>query len=241
VNSKWAVAPAVALGLGVVSSGQWAVAVGIAAFCFVVGYVLAIQSQRVTSNYPWHMPPVFWGVLGALLPIIGFVVESVACFTTTGQHRSLRARQNDWQQPMVGQDSPQQDAPRGPNDVPPPQTGPWTPPAGPAPSSPEGNWPQPPWPPAPGAPGTPATPAYESGPWPAPLGPEAFQQPTASTQAAGWQPPYAASAPPEKPTPLFGWYPDPTGRHEQRYWDGRQWSSRVADNGVKADDPEGAV
>jgi hypothetical protein len=211
----------------------------VTAFCFVVGYVLAIQSQKVTGNYPWHMPPVFWGALGALLPIIGFVVESVACFTTTGQHRSLRTRQNQYQQQMIGQDSTQPEVAHGANDTPAQQPAGWTPPSGPSPGSPEGSWQQAPWPPAPGTPAPPGAPAYEGGHWPAPLGPEAFQQ--APNAQGGWQPPLAASTPAEKPTPLFGWYPDPTGRHEQRYWDGRQWSNRVADNGVKADDPQGAV
>ncbi|MFW5933928.1 MAG: DUF2510 domain-containing protein, partial [Actinomycetota bacterium] len=25
------------------------------------------------------------------------------------------------------------------------------------------------------------------------------------------------------------WHPDPTGRHEYRYWDGQQWTDHVAD------------
>jgi hypothetical protein len=29
-----------------------------------------------------------------------------------------------------------------------------------------------------------------------------------------------------------GWYPDPTGRHEHRFWDGAAWTINVADNGV---------
>ncbi len=28
------------------------------------------------------------------------------------------------------------------------------------------------------------------------------------------------------------WVPDPTGRHQYRYWDGEQWTDHVADNGV---------
>jgi hypothetical protein len=36
---------------------------------------------------------------------------------------------------------------------------------------------------------------------------------------------------------LFGWYPDPTGRHERRYWDGRGWTSLVEDHLVTAEDP----
>ncbi len=33
------------------------------------------------------------------------------------------------------------------------------------------------------------------------------------------------------------WHPDPTGRHEMRYWDGQQWSESVSDAGVVTDDP----
>jgi hypothetical protein len=38
-----------------------------------------------------------------------------------------------------------------------------------------------------------------------------------------------------------GWYADPTGRHEQRYWDGSAWSDNVADGGVSAVDPVGST
>ncbi len=34
-----------------------------------------------------------------------------------------------------------------------------------------------------------------------------------------------------------GWYPDPAGRHEYRYWDGTYWTAGVADGGVTAHDP----
>lgn len=33
-----------------------------------------------------------------------------------------------------------------------------------------------------------------------------------------------------------GWHPDPTGRHEHRYWDGESWSDHVADAGVVSRD-----
>jgi hypothetical protein len=128
----------------------------------------------------------------------------------------------------------------------------WQPPAAPS------QW-QPPQPgqsaqaQEPGAPGPP-TPAAP--PWPPPLGPEAFQpaqgqpqawQPSAThayppaTQSSipgpeGWVPPLPY-VPAQTPAPLFGWYPDPTGRHEQRYWDGKHWSDRVSDNSVRSDDP----
>jgi uncharacterized protein YxjI len=33
------------------------------------------------------------------------------------------------------------------------------------------------------------------------------------------------------------WYPDPTGRHQHRYWDGQAWTDNVSTNGVTATDP----
>jgi len=36
-----------------------------------------------------------------------------------------------------------------------------------------------------------------------------------------------------------GWYPDPTTRHELRYWDGYAWMDNVSDAGVSATDPLG--
>lgn len=33
-----------------------------------------------------------------------------------------------------------------------------------------------------------------------------------------------------------GWLPDPNGRHEQRYWDGAQWTDHVADHGATSTD-----
>ena len=33
------------------------------------------------------------------------------------------------------------------------------------------------------------------------------------------------------------WHPDPTGRHEHRYWDGERWTDHVADAGQAATDP----
>ncbi|HEX6419655.1 MAG TPA: septum formation family protein, partial [Acidimicrobiales bacterium] len=34
-----------------------------------------------------------------------------------------------------------------------------------------------------------------------------------------------------------GWNPDPTGRHEYRYWDGSSWTDDVADGGTTSTDP----
>lgn len=33
------------------------------------------------------------------------------------------------------------------------------------------------------------------------------------------------------------WYPDPTQRHELRYWDGAAWTAHVSDRGVQGSDP----
>ncbi len=33
-----------------------------------------------------------------------------------------------------------------------------------------------------------------------------------------------------------GWYTDPAGRHEYRYWDGANWTAQVSDGGVTASD-----
>jgi Protein of unknown function (DUF2510) len=33
------------------------------------------------------------------------------------------------------------------------------------------------------------------------------------------------------------WYPDPSGRHQLRYWDGSDWTAHVSDDGVVTQDP----
>ena len=38
-------------------------------------------------------------------------------------------------------------------------------------------------------------------------------------------------------TPPAGWYADPLGRHEHRYWDGTQWTEHVGSRGHQAVDP----
>lgn len=37
--------------------------------------------------------------------------------------------------------------------------------------------------------------------------------------------------------PSTGWYRDPSGRHQHRFWDGERWTSRVATEGVETSDP----
>ena len=40
----------------------------------------------------------------------------------------------------------------------------------------------------------------------------------------------------EPSAPTANWHPDPTGRHEHRYWDGSEWTEHVSDAGVVATD-----
>ncbi len=55
--------------------------------------------------------------------------------------------------------------------------------------------------------------------------------------------PHAAAAPAPQasqaaPAAAPGaWHPDPTGRHQQRYWDGARWSEHVSDDGHTSTDP----
>lgn len=37
--------------------------------------------------------------------------------------------------------------------------------------------------------------------------------------------------------PPSGWYPDPSDRHEFRFWTGQRWTDFALDNGVQCADP----
>ncbi len=50
-------------------------------------------------------------------------------------------------------------------------------------------------------------------------------------------PGYAGGLPVTPAGPPPGWYPDPSGRHQHRWWDGASWTASVGDNGVAATDP----
>ena len=45
---------------------------------------------------------------------------------------------------------------------------------------------------------------------------------------------FGAAPPASTPS---GWFADPLGRHEMRYWDGRVWTGHVSDAGVASVDP----
>jgi hypothetical protein len=47
---------------------------------------------------------------------------------------------------------------------------------------------------------------------------------------------YSPARAPDPTNTAGGWYADPSGRHQYRYWDGVAWTSSVSDGGVRADD-----
>jgi Protein of unknown function (DUF2510) len=47
------------------------------------------------------------------------------------------------------------------------------------------------------------------------------------------------AAAPTPLTPAAGWYPDPSGRHQHRWWSGSEWSDQVVDDGFGRADPLG--
>lgn len=63
----------------------------------------------------------------------------------------------------------------------------------------------------------------------------------ATAAALGLQPTGAAARPAGGPAaaeaPPAAWHPDPTGRHELRWWDGAAWTAHVGDGGVASEDP----
>jgi uncharacterized protein YxjI len=63
------------------------------------------------------------------------------------------------------------------------------------------------------------------------------QQP--SSGGINYVKPAAPQAPPQQQQPATpaGWYADPFGRHEYRYWDGAQWTEHVSSHGRQAVDP----
>lgn len=54
-------------------------------------------------------------------------------------------------------------------------------------------------------------------------------------------PPAAPSPAPIEPQLAAGWFPDPNGRHEHRYFNGRSWTADVADGGQRSVDPMGTL
>jgi hypothetical protein len=60
--------------------------------------------------------------------------------------------------------------------------------------------------------------------------------PGAHAQQAAMPAGVAPAAVPAGSVPA-AWSPDPTGRHQLRYWDGSAWTANVSDNGAVSQDP----
>jgi hypothetical protein len=85
-------------------------------------------------------------------------------------------------------------------------------------------------------------PVPEPAPTPAPepvvaAAPEPAPAPAAAPEPAFVPSPPPAPAPAAAPSIPAGWYPDPSGRFELRYWDGAAWSEHVARQGQMYTDP----
>ena len=57
---------------------------------------------------------------------------------------------------------------------------------------------------------------------------------TAAMTSYGPLPQQQPQSPPASPA---GWYADPLGRHQLRYYDGSQWTEHVSSNGTTSIDP----
>lgn len=75
--------------------------------------------------------------------------------------------------------------------------------------------------------------AFLAGSWRLSAGDAGGGAPPAAQPMMGAGPAVVASA------PAAAWHPDPTGRHQFRYWDGGSWTANVSNHGVTATDPLG--
>jgi hypothetical protein len=77
------------------------------------------------------------------------------------------------------------------------------------------------------------------------LGGNIVSQGRIESPAAGSPPPAGAMSPvapapsaaPAAAAAPAAWSPDPSGRHQLRYWDGARWTDHVSDDGATAQDP----
>lgn len=63
-----------------------------------------------------------------------------------------------------------------------------------------------------------------------------LQQLVAGTTGAPLHDAYASSSA-TGPEVASRWHPDPSGRHEFRWWDGTKWTDQVSDKGTNSTDP----
>jgi hypothetical protein len=69
------------------------------------------------------------------------------------------------------------------------------------------------------------------------VGPAFGPAPASAIGQAGPAGPAWSPPPPPQGGPPPGWYPDPSGRHEYRFFTGHDWTSDVVDNGAHSTEP----
>ncbi len=198
---------------------------------FVLGVILASVVYFLSERYkrsrgvtPWRVPSGMWAVLLFLLSLIGVVLYLIACFTTRPKTGAA-----DW----VGGDQrwgpgPRDVGGRSPeswNERPPGQWGSGAPQGWDAPVP--GAWQSPP----PGYGGPPPPGGWDAAPPPGTVFP-GLGPPGVPGGTEGPEPPA-----PLPPPPPRSWLPDPSGRHELRYWDGTKFTEHVSDAGKISTDP----
>jgi len=199
---------------GHITSGDLALDLAVGLICGLLAYRISERHRLLRGVTPWHVPSVAWGVLCFLVAPVGVLLQMVAQLTTRpAMPRELGA---ELQEPptnflQAGAGQP----------LPPESPGLAQPVAGRAVA--DGG----------GSNGTRQSGARSWNPLARPgqssATPGRAATPGSVDPMAAWAP--VPSLPP------FGWYEDPAGRHEQRYWDGRLWSEHVKDDGVRSIDP----
>jgi len=87
-------------------------------------------------------------------------------------------------------------------------------------------------------PGSPVPePAVAQEPVPPPGGPQTLTPTAPLAPGADMRPGMVTPVPPTAPAVPEQWAPDPSGRHQHRWWNGREWTEHVADNGASGIDP----
>ncbi len=207
------------------------VAVLLAALFGWFGWRMSRTFRAASGVTPWHLPSGIWAAICFMFNVLGLLLVLIAQFTTRG---------------ALGGPSPQRGPawipfgrPRGLGGSPLGASGG----TGLAPRQRSGSgrsWPGvgpgEPRGPAPDTPGRPgATDGRPQHPDSRPLDAGALApDPTLEAPPRRFPPPLPE---PDGRSALFGWYPDVTGRHERRYYDGRDWTAFVHDGEVSSTDP----
>jgi hypothetical protein len=167
----------------------------------ICGYLISERFKRTRGVTPWGFPSALWAFLLFLFSFVAVVIYAIACFMTRNKHSRI--------------DMGDGTAGLGPN-PPGPYGGAngW----GSPPASWRGGAPPQGW----DAPGSPYTPPQAPQAWQVPPAPSIYpnQFPNPGTPE---------EVPPVAHGPERSWLPDPSGRHELRYWDGSRFTEHVAD------------